>query len=251
MPDNHDADERRNSLWDRIRALAERDGTVVALRHVCLVARTALDAEGVAVYQTAGDGTSEPVAVTGPLADRLSEAQITFGEGPALEAMADERPVLAADLDARQWRAWWPVYAPFASAEGIRAVTALPVVMGAVVVGGLEADHARPAAPDRGRLADGLLLADAAMLVMLRGAPGHDPFGDGLEVRWAAVHQATGVVSVQLGCDLATAFVRLRAHAYRTGRRLVDVAADVVAHRVAFAPESGREPDAQSESEQG
>ncbi|CAL9505085.1 hypothetical protein SUDANB95_03492 [Actinosynnema sp. ALI-1.44] len=250
MPDDDAADERRARLWTWIRDLADRDGSAVAVRHVCAVAVAVLGAEDVVVYQTSTDGNCEPVAVTGPLADRVSEAEITFGEGPALEAMVDERLVVAADLEARKWQVWWPVFAPFAVAEGVRGITAFPIVMGAVVIGGLEAYHRSPVVPDRERLVDGLLLADAALLVLLRGdfeGTGDDPFSDGLEARWATVHQATGAVSVQLGADLATAFVRLRAHAYRTGRRLGDVAADVVARRVTFRPESGREPGAEAE----
>ena len=54
----------------------------------------------------------------------------------------------------------------------------------------------------------------------------------------AEVHQATGMVSVQLGVSLAEALVRLRAHAWAEDRLLADVAADVVARRLRFG-----EPD--------
>ena len=46
------------------------------------------------------------------------------------------------------------------------------------------------------------------------------------------LHQAQGMVMVQLGTDLATAMVRLRAHAYGGERRLGDVARDIVARRL-------------------
>jgi hypothetical protein len=48
----------------------------------------------------------------------------------------------------------------------------------------------------------------------------------------AEVHQACGMVSVQLSVTLAEASVRLRAHAYAEGRPLADVAGEVVARRL-------------------
>jgi hypothetical protein len=59
----------------------------------------------------------------------------------------------------------------------------------------------------------------------------------GFEYRWAVVHQATGMVSVQLNTDLTVAFLRLRAHAYLTGRRMAQVASDVVERRLRFDPD--------------
>jgi hypothetical protein len=46
------------------------------------------------------------------------------------------------------------------------------------------------------------------------------------------VHQAAGMVSVQLGISVAEALVRLRAHAFRHDRLLGDVANEVVARRL-------------------
>jgi hypothetical protein len=46
------------------------------------------------------------------------------------------------------------------------------------------------------------------------------------------VHQAAGMVSVQLGVSVAEAMVRLRAHAYAEDRSLTEVAGDVVARRL-------------------
>jgi hypothetical protein len=48
----------------------------------------------------------------------------------------------------------------------------------------------------------------------------------------AEVHQASGVVSVQLEVSVGEALVRLRAHAFATGHPLSEVAAAVVAHRL-------------------
>jgi len=44
------------------------------------------------------------------------------------------------------------------------------------------------------------------------------------------------MISVQLSVSVAEALVRLRARAFRDGRPLADLAADVVARRIRFGP---------------
>ena len=51
----------------------------------------------------------------------------------------------------------------------------------------------------------------------------------------AEVHQATGMVSVQLGVSAAEALARMRAYAFVHNRLLIDVARDVVARRLRFS----------------
>ena len=46
------------------------------------------------------------------------------------------------------------------------------------------------------------------------------------------VHQASGMLMVQLGIPIADALVVLRARAYADSRHLADVARDVVARRL-------------------
>jgi len=48
------------------------------------------------------------------------------------------------------------------------------------------------------------------------------------------VHQATGMISIQLDVTMEEALVRLRAHAYGSERPLGEVAEDVVARRLRF-----------------
>jgi AmiR/NasT family two-component response regulator len=60
----------------------------------------------------------------------------------------------------------------------------------------------------------------------------------------AEIHQATGMISVQLGVSLEEAFVRLRAHAFAGNAALGHVAAEVVDRRLRFGPgpQPGQEP---------
>jgi hypothetical protein len=87
--------------------------------------------------------------------------------------------------------------------------------------------------------ADAILLADLAAL-----AADHvdgDPSVDGVALfaeptePWAhpaIVHQASGMVSERLAVDTDEALLRLRAIAFVTGRRVADVADDVVNRRM-------------------
>lgn len=100
--------------------------------------------------------------------------------------------------------------------------------------------RARSGALNSDQLAQGLVLADLASQVVLAvqaGAPadGVHELLAGEPPHWAEVHQATGMVSVQLGVSMDEAFVRLRAHAFAQGRALREVSKDVVTRRLRLA----------------
>jgi AmiR/NasT family two-component response regulator len=57
------------------------------------------------------------------------------------------------------------------------------------------------------------------------------------------VHQATGMLTVQLDVTATEAFLRLRAHSFATGRAIQDVAHDVVARVLDFRDLAGDEGD--------
>jgi hypothetical protein len=93
------------------------------------------------------------------------------------------------------------------------------------------------------QLADGLLMADVVARTVLtmqaNSTPGQlvgelEKVGDFNHV----VHQASGMVAVQLDIGVGEALIRLRAYAFGHDRKLADVARDVVARRLRFEPES-------------
>jgi len=53
------------------------------------------------------------------------------------------------------------------------------------------------------------------------------------------VHQATGMLSVQMAVSMDEALVRLRAHAFAHDKSVVEVSRDVVARRLRLSPEGG------------
>ena len=120
---------------------------------------------------------------------------------------------------------------------GVRAVFAYPLRLGAIRLGVLVLYRDQPGALDGEQRAQGLVLADMASQVVLALQAGaaedvlHDLLA-GEPPHWAEVHQATGMVSAQLGVSMDEAFVRLRAHAFAEHRALRDVARAVLAREL-------------------
>jgi hypothetical protein len=203
----------------------------------------ALGVEGIAAGM--GTGAAGVVLAWGQheTSAALEDAQFTLGQGPCPDAVAGGAPILIADVAAAAAR--WPAFAPVAAALGVGAVFAFPLQIGAISVGVLLAHRATCGALSTQQVADALGLADAVTVLLvhhaspdtdgavaLLGAPG--PGWAAPATYQAQVHQATGMISVQLNVGLAEALARLRAHAYAQDRRVAEVADDILAHRVRF-----------------
>lgn len=178
------------------------------------------------------------LCVTDEVAVRLDELHLMLGEGPGLDAYHQGRPVLVPDL-AGALPDRWPSFTEEALGAGARAVFAFPLRMGAIRVGILGLYRTAPGALSDTGYGDGLLLADfatqAVLAVAAEATPGPGDLADPATHR-AEVHQATGMVAVQLGVGLDEAFVRIQGHAYAEGRRIGEVSADVVNRRLRFDP---------------
>jgi hypothetical protein len=212
----------------------------------CAAASTALGVDGLCVVVGTGAGTVLAFGAQAVSA-ALEDLQFTLGEGPSLEAVATGIPVLVARVAAVARR--WPAFTGPALELGVNAVFAFPLRIGAIDLGTLTAHRATAGPLDPGQVTDALALADAVTLTVLHSQSTEGSgLGTGPDDRpgsgWAApatyraeVHQATGMVSVQLGVGLAEALARLRAFAFGHDLLLADVAADVVARRLHFGEE--------------
>jgi len=222
----------------------DRDPGATVPQAVAAQAAAALGVDGVCAGLGAGlgAGSSGLVLAWGrePVGVALEDLQFTLGQGPGLDA-ADGVPVLVADLEAAAGR--WPMFVPAAAELGVRALFALPLRIGAINVGVLSAHRATPGPLADGALTDAFALAEAVTLLLLHqqstdtdehaGPSGTRPLAGPATYR-AEVHQATGMISVQLGVTLAEALLRLRAYTYADGRGIAEVASDVVARRLRF-----------------
>ena len=231
--------DRRMRLWGLV--VDHGHGAPATVEHVGAAVVSAAGVDSVAVTMVLAATPRETIYASDRVASQLEELTLTLGQGPGVDAFAGG-PLLVADLSAAERLARWPAFAPAALQAGVRAVFALPLRIGAIHLGVMNLYRAQPGDLDPEQLADALVLADTACALLLDAADGSRP--DGYQptpavLQHPEVHQATGMILVQLGVSAAVALVRLRAYAYAHDRPLRDVAADVVARRLRFDSDSG------------
>jgi GAF domain-containing protein len=226
-------DAQRNDLLARLSALSASD----ALALLCDHAVTSLEVSATAVVLMSENETGSIAAAYGARLGTVQDLQFALGEGPCLTAFRSGLPVLDEDVGRSLER--WPAFVPAAVEHGVAAVFALPLQIGAIRLGVLCLLRERAGPLSVAHLAGGYDLATIATVLTLdlqQGALGV-PFPPDLDGGWssrAVVHQATGMVAVQLGTGLGDALARIRAFAYAAERSIYDVASDVVVHRKRF-----------------
>jgi len=218
-----------------------RDGTDdrALAEHICQVCVDGLDVDGAALSLLTGSVSRETLWATDATAELLEDLQFTLNEGACMEAAATGCPVLVPDLREGTEVAHWPIFAAaVAEQTGIGALFALPLQWGTVNLGVLDLYRMAPGGLSETQRRDALSVADTAALMMLGQRT--DPVDGGGQ--WldhslgnrAEIHQATGMVLVQLGVNPQDALARMRAHAFVEQRLLIDVARDVVSRRLRF-----------------
>jgi hypothetical protein len=233
--------QRRLHLWQLV--VEQSRGRPVRFEHVCGAVISATGVDGVAVAVALRASPQEVLYASNPVVSEVEELAVTLGEGPGVEAV-EGGPVLVADLAAPECESRWPIYTAAALSAGVRAVFALPLRIGAVRLGVMNLYRLTPGNLEHEQLADALLLADSVCAILLDASDGQNPLrinGSGPEplgMRHPEVHQATGMLIVQLGVTATVALIRLRAYAYVHDRSLADVARDVVARRLRFHRDS-------------
>lgn len=229
---------RAQRVWDSIAARAERRGVPVSLNVVCAAAAARLLVSGAAVSVRGGLTPSEVVGASDQLGRDLEDLQLTLGEGPSVDVLAGSDSVQVSDLEAADPQRRWPIFTAEAVGAGARAFVALPMRTGAIRLGVLALHGRRPGPLPTEDLAEAWVFAELALELLLDAhagvsrTDGELPL-DGLTGR-PELHQASGMISVQLDVGLAEAMARLRARAFADERPVHDLAADVVARRVRF-----------------
>lgn len=200
-----------------------------------------LGVPGVSVSVAATDDLLQIICATDGVARNGDALQADVGEGPSYSAHRFGTPVLVADLSND---GSWPAFSPAASGNGVRGVFAFPLRRGAVRVGALTLYRDQQGDLTDDQHDDALVVAQVALDLVLalqssRPADELDDLFLAEAGNTAEIHQASGIVSVQLSIPVGAALALLRAHAYTHDRSLLDVAADVVARRLRFDQEGG------------
>ncbi|MEV0124896.1 GAF and ANTAR domain-containing protein [Streptomyces sp. NPDC050703] len=167
-----------------------------------------------------------------PLGAVLEDLQTTLGEGPTLDAARTGQTVTENDLSTAP-PARWPLFTPAACDTPVRAVIAHPLLLGVVTAGVLTGYRTTPGPLPARQRQDIARFARTALDLLLHTPPHALATGTGgPDLHRAEVHQAAGVLSVQLGISIDDALLRLRAHAWLHDRALPDVARAVVTGRL-------------------
>jgi hypothetical protein len=220
-----------------LRDLVDSDGAVSAPR-LCGVSESILAVSGAGIMLVVDDGLAGSLCTTDEISAAIEDLQYTLGEGPCVDAYDLDEPVLEPDLAAPS-APRWPAFTPAALESGARAIFGFPVRTGAARLGALNVynDQCGPLTDQQHQ--DALIIAELlaeTILALQSGMPEGQiaiALEQGANFRYV-VHQAAGMISVQLDVTVSDALVRLRAHAFASQRPLTEVAADVVARRLRF-----------------
>ena len=218
------------------RAIAGTPPTRGLGERLCLASRDLSGADAAAL--TVGTTVSERVTLfaTDETSARLEDLQEVLGDGPGPAAISSGRLEVCTLTDGHA--APWPRFAAAAlELVGPGKVYSVPMRPERAVFGVLT--FYRLGAPDQSLALDGsglVRLAAAAGAAVVRDP---DTSSEDVGGPWHArsrVHQATGMVVVQLGLTPDDALAVLRAHAYAGDTSLADVADRVLDRTLRFRP---------------
>jgi hypothetical protein len=211
---------------------ARLDDLPADLQRICRGAVVGLGVEGSSIQVNARDGVGAVLASSDAAAHAIGDAEFATGEGPGHDAFALARPVLISRL-LEDGQVRWPGFVAAVRSSGVRACFSLPLHVGAVRLGVLDLYRWHPGELQPTEVSLALTFADLATERLLDPRP--DPSG-GLEARLldamdrnSEIHQAQGMVMVDLGVDLAEAMALMRAHAFSRDLSLLDVARELLA----------------------
>ncbi|MGE5696475.1 MAG: GAF and ANTAR domain-containing protein [Candidatus Sericytochromatia bacterium] len=229
------------AIRDQLVAAVDGRRGAEAADRLCEVCVGLLDIDAAAI-SIVFDGTSTgTLGSSGASARMYDELQFTLGEGPCIDSVAHRTPIVAVDLsDPHEHR--WPSFGPAMLFHQIRSIYGIPVVVAGEFVGALDLFREQPGELSSDQLSGAIVAAELAGIPLLDlldtdlqaaiADPDSNAWAELNALSRAEVSQATGMLVAQLEIEPAEALVRLRAHAYATGRSATAVARDILDHRL-------------------
>jgi hypothetical protein len=229
------------AIGEQLFAAVDGRRGVDAADRLCEACVVLLEVDAVAISLVFDGANTGTLGSSGVLATEYDELQFTLGEGPCLESVTLRAPVLVSDLsDPKDLR--WPLYGPAMLSMQIRGVHAVPIVVAGEYVGALDLFRERPGDLTAEHLRGAVVAAELAGVPLLdlldadmhaaASDPGSSAWAELNQLSRAEVSQATGMLVAQLGVEPAEALLRLRAHAYATGRAASEVARDILERKL-------------------
>ncbi len=170
------------------------------------------------------------VAATDEPGRKLEERQEQVGHGPCVDAVVldqiTETPNLAEDER-------WPELVPELPEAGVRAVLGVPVRLNGAAVGALNVYHSQPHTWDRSEIAALTSYGGLIEGVLRTALQAHQRTQLAEQLQHAldnrvVIERAVGVIMAQERTDPVSAFNQLRLRARSSGRKLVDLAEELL-----------------------
>jgi hypothetical protein len=227
------AGDRRERIVARLVAAGGSSSTPGPL---CRVAADVIGLTGAGVMVLHDGVPQASLCSTGPVSALIEELQYTLGEGPCIDAYRSGTVIAEPDLGAPATPRW-PAFTSEALDAGARAVFGFPIRIGAARIGALNVfrDSTGPLSDEQH--ADALVMADVIARTILAFQSHAEPGAIAVELNadiHRVVHQAAGMVSVQLDISVGDALVRLRAYAFGVDKSITEVARQVVSRELNF-----------------
>jgi GAF domain-containing protein len=187
------------------------------------------DAVGLMLVDHAG--RARFMAATNESGKVMELFQLQNAEGPCLDCIATGEPVVNADLEHAE--ELWPTFAPVARRAGFRSVHAFPMRLrgqriGALnLFGGSDSHFSDAEVRIVQALADVATVAIVQQRSIARAEVVTEQLQHALDSR-VVIEQAKGALAQAHGITLGEAFDGLRSQARSSGRKLVDVAQQLV-----------------------
>jgi GAF domain-containing protein len=188
-------------------------------------------ASAAGILLMSADGELGVMASSNEATRILELFELQCQEGPCYDCYQTGALIVAPDLTAADGR--WPHFAAESLAAGFRSVHAVPMRLRGTTIGALNLFRQETGALDEADAQAAQALADVATIAILQNRAllaaqvVNEQLQNALHSR-IVIEQAKGVVAERSGIDVEKAFTLLRAYARNHGRRLADVAHDVI-----------------------
>lgn len=231
-------DESKNSVSSRVEQL-------------CLSCAHSAAVDGGSVALVSTQGSRVVLAATDGLGSDIENVQITLGEGPYVDAATSLAPVMVPNLSdsGAESNHRWPFFAKEAETLGVSALFAFPIRVSTLSIGtlGLYREEPGPlATPELGGVLETLEEIGRTLLDLEtwpddpRGPPDPDQNGGITVAGTAQLHQAAGMVMIQVDVTILEAMALLRATAFTEGVHVTSLAHQIVKRRRRFGKGASR-----------
>jgi GAF domain-containing protein len=220
-PRNYDLARRMADLARASAAPRSVDDVLSGVTATAMELIPGTDSAGVLLVGTGGK--FESLAGTSDLPHRLDELQMTFNEGPCVEAALDEVIVRTDDFRSEPR---WPKYSPAVVEIGVLSGLSIKLYTADRTAGALNLFAFKPNAFDAADETTGVVLAAHAAAAILASRQG-EQLESALSTR-DRIGQAKGIIMERFGVNDVQAFEMLRRLSQDSNTRLIDIAQRVI-----------------------